>query len=227
MRHFNFAFNFAPKTAGLLSAAVLAAAFIPSTAHAAGTNLVQDGSFEAATLGNHAAGASLGDGWTSTLGNVFVSNDAQEAYDGTNTANFGGLSLQPSAVTQNVATTLGQLYTISFYTASDNPNAALTASFGTDSLSLSPAPNYGVFNSKSDYTHFTFNSTADSSLTALTFSGTKTEKIGIVLDNVSVTADAAPVPEASTTISFGLLLALGAGGILAARKKQAVRKPSA
>lgn len=36
-----------------------------------------------------------------------------------------------------------------------------------------------------------------------------------------------PVPEASTTTSFGLLLLLGLGGVLAARKKRGAPKPSA
>ena len=218
MRHlnlnFNLNFNLTPKTAGLLGA--VAFALLPAVAHAGGTNLVQDGSFEAATVGSHLTGASLGDGWTSASGNVFVSSSAPEAYDGLNTVNFGGLTSQQGTLSQSIATTLGQRYTISFYAASDNPNAALTASFGTDSLSINPVPNSGVFSGPSDFTHFTFDSTADSALTTLTFAGTKTEKIGIVLDDVSVAA----VPEASTTLSFGLLLALGTGGLWVGRKKR-------
>ncbi len=44
------------------------------------------------------------------------------------------------------------------------------------------------------------------------------------VDNIGVVAAPAPVPEASTTISFGLLLMLGMGGVMAAAKK---RKQSA
>jgi hypothetical protein len=40
------------------------------------------------------------------------------------------------------------------------------------------------------------------------------------VDNVSVFATPAAVPEASTTVSFGLLLALGMGGVIAAKKKK-------
>ena len=43
----------------------------------------------------------------------------------------------------------------------------------------------------------------------------------LVLD---YTAAAAPVPEASTTVSFGLLLALGMGGLVLAAKRKAASK---
>lgn len=208
-------------TPALCGLAGLIAGIAPAAAQSAGANLVQDSSFESASLGNHAAGASLGDGWTSGTGNVFVSGSSTEAYDGVNTVNFGGLTSRSGSLSQNVATTLGQLYTISFYAAGDNPNAMLTATFGADSLFVSPAPDNGVFNGPADYTHFTFSSTATSPLTTLTFSGTKTEKIGILLDDVSVT-QAAPVPEASTTVSFGLLLMLGLGGLVAAARRRAL-----
>ena len=44
---------------------------------------------------------------------------------------------------------------------------------------------------------------------------------GLRVDNIQGT-DTAPVPEASTTVSLGLLLALGLGGVLVARRKSAV-----
>ena len=57
-------------------------------------------------------------------------------------------------------------------------------------------------------------------LTSLIFSG---GSLGVTLDNVSVgSGTPAAVPEASTTVSFGLLLALGLGSVvMAARKKRA------
>ena len=68
---------------------------------------------------------------------------------------------------------------------------------------------------------FTFNDA--SSALALNFLGQPNEDINNEswgLDNVVVKTDAsAPVPEASTTASFGLLLALGLGGVAFARRR--------
>ena len=43
---------------------------------------------------------------------------------------------------------------------------------------------------------------------------------GKISNPISLTVGAAPVPEASTTVSFGLLLALGLGGTVVAAKKR-------
>ncbi|MGI4790807.1 MAG: hypothetical protein ACRYFS_18405 [Janthinobacterium lividum] len=62
-------------------------------------------------------------------------------------------------------------------------------------------------------------------LQSLTFVGSGTSTTPTLFDNIKLTSDAAPVPEASTTVSFGLLLALGGlafgGLILRARKHTA------
>lgn len=42
--------------------------------------------------------------------------------------------------------------------------------------------------------------------------------------SLTFTANAAPVPEASTTVGFGLMLALGLGGLAAARRRRAAPK---
>ncbi len=69
---------------------------------------------------------------------------------------------------------------------------------------------------------FTFNDA--SSALALSFTGQPDESLSNEswgLDNVVVKTNAAgPVPEASTTVSFGLLLALGLGGVVVAAKRK-------
>ncbi|MGI4790235.1 MAG: hypothetical protein ACRYFS_15465 [Janthinobacterium lividum] len=47
------------------------------------------------------------------------------------------------------------------------------------------------------------------------------DNTAVNLDRLVVGSVPVPVPEASTTVSFGLLLALGLGGVVAARKKAA------
>ena len=69
---------------------------------------------------------------------------------------------------------------------------------------------------------FTFNDA--SSTLALNFIGQQNQVItdeSWGLDNVVVKTNAAPVPEASTTVSFSLLLALGIGGFAVARRRKA------
>ncbi len=71
------------------------------------------------------------------------------------------------------------------------------------------------------FTTFTEDFTVSSATTGyLSFAENNPTPTGDYLDNVSLTQTSAPVPEASTTVSFGLLFTLGLGGILAARKKR-------
>lgn len=71
------------------------------------------------------------------------------------------------------------------------------------------------------FTTFTEDFTVSSAATGyLSFAENNPTPTGDYLDNVSLSQISAPVPEASTTVSFGLLLALGLGGVLAARRKR-------
>lgn len=81
------------------------------------------------------------------------------------------------------------------------------------------------------FTHFTEDFTvADASSGILTFAENHNSVAGDYLDNVSLVQNAplviqsspAAVPEASTTVSLGLLLTLGLGGLAVARKKRVV-----
>ena len=100
------------------------------------------------------------------------------------------------------------------FASGTNGDAALGAFGGTTTL-------YG--------SDFSVNGVAASS-GPLTGSGTITGKLADnagmstitydVLFNGSLNLDAAPVPEASTTVSLGLLLALGLGGVMAAGRRK-------
>ena len=73
------------------------------------------------------------------------------------------------------------------------------------------------------FTHFTEDFTVSAPTSgALTFAENHNSPAGDYLDNVSlVQTSPAAVPEASTTVSLGLLLALGLGGLaVAAKRKQ-------
>lgn len=71
------------------------------------------------------------------------------------------------------------------------------------------------------FTTFTEDFTVSSATTGyLSFAENNPTPTGDYLDNVSLTKVNAPVPEASTTVSLGLLLALGLSGVLIARKKR-------
>ena len=93
---------------------------------------------------------------------------------------------------------------------------------------------YSVYDSSFDPTNLALNYLGDGGMSGpTTFSilATPHENLVLVLNTVggvntgstsTFTAGFAPVPEASTTVSFGLLLALGMGGtVVAAKRKKA------
>ena len=95
-----------------------------------------------------------------------------------------------------------------------------SASFGGQTLfsATDLAPTDGHADPADDYTHYTFTGMATGPSSVLQF-GFRDDPSEFRLDDVSV-ADAGPVPEASTTVSLGLLLALGLGGLVVAGKRR-------
>ena len=196
-------------TAGLIALAVLAG---PA---AQAQNLVQNGGFE---TGNFLS-------WTvaDSIGNTTVRASDPTGFEGPSHsgsffAGFGNNSNTDGSISQELTTTSGQAYTISFYL--DNNSAAagydatpndFSATFGSTTLQFQSdiAPE--------TYQKYSYIVTAQSAQTLLTFAGYD-NPYHLGLDDVSVTPGA--VPEASTTVSFGLLLALGMGGIVIASKKK-------
>lgn len=121
---------------------------------------------------------------------------------------------QFGTLTQSIPTVAGQTYNISFFLANDNGpvnefKALFGATQGVDVLNAQVFP----------YQQFSFQARASGPTTTLEFTAFQTPG-HFYLDDISVTPGS-PVPEASTTVSLGLLLALGLGGlVVAARKKR-------
>lgn len=210
-------------------AALALAAFPPTNAHA--QNVVQDGGFEAAATGGHGTipgvnpfPASLGDGWAVTQGSCFVFNDVSNPgfpHSGRQGLDLTGFPNTTDTVSQTLATAAGKDYTVSFFAANDNRASTFSVGFGGQNfVTLVPANGTGQAN----YSFFSFDVTASSASTALTFTGSTPNGFGILLDDVQVTP-AAPVPEASSLVSTGLLLALG--GVVAGKKRATFKKQSA
>ena len=148
----------------------------------------------------------------SVTGPVFIGGGA---HSGIRTAQFSGIN-NFGTLTQSIPTVAGQMYNISFFLRNTGgPDNEFKALFGTtqgvDVLNAQP---FG-------YQQFSFQAQASGSTATLGFTGFNNQNT-FLLDDISVTA-ASPVPEAPTPISFGLLLALGLGGIVVAarRKKRA------
>lgn len=216
-------------------------AFAPTVAHAQTGNIVLDGSFEKGTNGFHSADgsfgpAALGDGWTVAAGTAYVTGTTYDAlpYAQTGTQSLDltpylGVNPTPissSIVSQTLATVAGQTYDLSFAADGHHANTFSVLINGV-ALAGTPVsipvngsdghPAYSPFGTQASPLTFT----AASSSTVLSFMGAGSGN-AVFVDDVSVTPASAPVPEASTTVSLGLMLALGLGGVVIAAKRKKV-----
>ncbi len=185
-----------------IAAAALAA--LSAAASAAG-NLVTDGDFESTGL---AAGTwvplSNGDsaaaGWTATNGLEIRNAVAGDAQHG---SNFAELDVNVnSAISQSLATVVGQQYLLSFWV--QDRAGVDAASQGID-YSVGGASASVLGGTVPGWTHVTESFTAASSSTLLSFAAAgRSDSLGTSLDNISVTA----VPEPATFALMGAGLAL-------------------
>lgn len=213
-----------------LTSAVAATLFAAGAAHADTTNLVTNGSFEADAITNPAGWQQVSTvtGWTSSV----TGNDAFELQKGSSQGGQGGfinkaadgsqyLELntdQLTYVSQSINTSSATSYTLSFAYAGrpDTPNQATSSMqvYWGDTLVDTVSAVNGVWTTAS----LTLSSTT--ALTSLKFMSTgptSAASFGSYLDNVSVTAVAAAVPEPGT---YAMLLAgLGMIGFTASRRK--------
>jgi hypothetical protein len=190
---------------------VMAGVAAVPAAPASAANLVTNGGFETGSFS----------GWTFTGDTVddFVDNGTASGlspYSGTYFAALGSTG-EESKLTQDIATTPGQTYSLSFELVSDGQTGPANvqnfeAQFAGEDLIL---PSYA----NTSYEKFILNGTATSSNSLLTF--TFRDDPGYSgLDDVSVVSGAAAVPEASSFVSFGLLALAGLGALMVRARRQ-------
>jgi hypothetical protein len=195
-------------TMNLLSKTIATLALLGAAAAQATPQLVANGSFEQGTggIGSFA-------GWTAVLGDdgTFVdSRDGHgthfgQASDGLWAAYFGSTAADGGAtISQSLATTPGQHYTLSFDVANDNggldPSNALVVSVA--GVQVFDAEDLAT----QDYVHETIGFTATSSTTLLSLYAFN-DASWVEIDNVGATASSVPEPGQAPMLVAGLLLA--------------------
>lgn len=222
-----------PLRLGLAAVALLGLA----AAQPARADLITNGGFENTnnTFVNNGAGAqslpngsNVIPGWTVTNAELAWTKNGNNyglaANDGSFFLDLTGYhdSAPYSGVTQTIGTTQGDSYHLSFAIGTDQDNGSysgpvgIMATAGSALQTFTFTPAAGLTGNQHETVGLNF--TANAANTPITLIGTQGSQY-IGLDSVSVTPNA-PVPEASTTVSFGLLLALGLGGMAVVAKKR-------
>jgi len=208
------------KTVGLLAAAAF---LCTAPIHAA--NIVSDGGFEAAGGGNeYFAGHSIDGGtWNVITGAVFIDSGDPFVFAGTNSLNLTGVNpFTADAVSQTLATVVGDVYTLNFWANSDSPN---TFSLLENGVAIAGAPTSildsgfpGAVTNSSLFTDYSETFQATTNSTTLTFSDISNPSLtnpnqsgSVLIDNVSVQIAPAPEPGSIVLISTGLLALAVAG----------------
>jgi hypothetical protein len=182
---------------------------------AAQAELITNGGFESAGF----------DGWTQfgTSDNSFVAADAAYTHSGDHAAFFGAVG-STGGIAQQLATTVGQRYTLNFWLGNmgANPGNDDTQSFFAVAIDSVVQPASLLFDkTASNLTSYAISFTAASLVTDLSFAFRQDEAFWF-LDDVSVDAvdDSVDVPEPGT---LPLLLAALAGwfGLSFARRNAA------
>ncbi|NCR17139.1 MAG: choice-of-anchor C family protein [Microcystis aeruginosa LL13-03] len=176
------------------------------------TNLIQNGSFETATVNPGSslqldAVSTVITGWTVSQGTIDYSLDLQ--------------GLASGGIQQTFNTTIGETYRVTFDLAG-NPFGGsaikeMRVSAGGSSADFS-FDITGKSNSNMGWLSKSWDFTANSTTTTLEFTGLGNSDAGAALDNVSVIALSSPsIPEPSSMLG---LLGLGVLGIGSAFKRQ-------
>ena len=183
------------------------------------TNLIQNGSFETATVNPGPflqlnAGSTVITGWTVSQGSIDYIGTLWQASNGVRSVDLAGSG--NGKIEQTFNTTIGTTYRVTFDLAG-NPNASpiikdMRVSAGGSSADFS-FNTTGKSNSNMGWLSKSWDFTANSTTTTLEFIGLGNSDAGAALDNVSVIA----VPEPSSMLG---LLGLGVLGIGSAFKRQ-------
>jgi hypothetical protein len=173
----------------------------------ASSNLVTNGSFE---TGDFTGWSVSGDTGFAGVCDVSSCPGGYTPQDGNYAAYFGPVG-DTATISQNIATTPGESYTLSFYLAAPEngtPNY-FSVTFGSSSFSFS---NFGA---SFDWQQFTMTTVATTDQTPLSFTF-RNDPSYWFLDNVTVQPTGGTVPEPGTLALFGTG-ALGLAGF--ARRK--------
>lgn len=199
------------RAATIIKSAAVIVALVAGQAHAAPSELISNGSFEATSIanGSWSVYSSL-PGWSNIGSGIELRNNvAGSAYDGSNFVELDSYS--NSAIEQQLATTAGKHYTLSF---------AIQDRAGVDLSSQGVevfwnGSSQGVFSNATNWTVKTLDLVGNGSTGTLRFAAAGTsDSLGTSLDKISLVA--APVPEPET---YGMLLAgLALVGAVARRK---------
>ena len=143
--------------------------------------------------------------------NIYLATD--------NTTAFSALKFDTTNLaTGGIGTQLGTLYTLGTATFSTTGNTA-TGQLDTYGLTFADATAKSLFLSDiNSGSTIRLALGTSSATTAATFAGSTNNTLAG--PTLTYTAGNAPVPEASTTASFGLLLVLGLGGVAIARRRK-------
>jgi hypothetical protein len=195
--------------------------------------IVPTGNFTVFTTGSTAV-----TGWTVVGPQVAVVNTSYntngitfQALDGKQWLDLSGLFSNSTAdgLTQNVATTVGQRYNLSFFVGSATDNNQFFAS--TVDLSIDGGTRTSFTNPTApsdhlDWEQFTESFTATGATTNITFffGGSPDNNVG-ALDDVSLTAQVSSVPEPASLAL--LLVASAAAAVAEARRQRAARRARA
>ena len=224
-------------TSRVLSLGLAAAALVSlAAAHPASAQTITNFSFESPSAHTYTAI----NGWTATGGGTIGGGSNGVGIDGSggSFANNGvipdGKQVAFLQTDGSAATTLAQAingltigdrYVISFY---DNSRAGYTAptlnvSFGGQAIAAPQTVNsVGGSNPYNFITGTAYTATGTSAALVFAVSTPVGGDATALIDDVTIRDISAPaVPEASTTVSLGLLLALGFGGLVVARRKKA------
>ena len=176
----------------------------------------ESGTFDSASFDTVQAGSTAITGWTVGLNSVDWIGTYWNAQEGSRSIDLSGAA--NGSLSQTFDTLVGQTYDVKFYVAGNPDGGPVIKTFDAGVTVSVPESfdNSGFTKSSMGWTLYSFDFTATSISSTLTFASTTNTPYGAALDNVSVAA----VPEVSTWAM--MLLGFAGVGLLVYRRKPAL-----